>query len=184
MEPWEAYEEVAADLLNQFATHFSFDRVEGKQKVRGAKSGSTWEIDAKGVRDSDGAIFVIECRRYPDRKLNQDAMAGLAYRIQDIGAGGGIVVSPLELQSGARSVAEAENITEIQLDPSSTPRNFAMRFFGRLMLGASVEFKAVLGMSADAEVIRSCRDCGQQFSVVENERCCVKCRESGRREVP
>ena len=177
MEPWEAYEQVAAELLNQFPTDFGLDRVEGKQKLPGLKSGTTWEIDAKGVRDSDGAIFVVECRRYPDRKVSQDAMAGLAYRIQDIGAEGGILVSPLELQSGARSIAEAEEIVEVQLEPNSTPRDFAMRFFGRLMAGASVEFGVALSARFDAEVLRQCEICGQRFSVVENESRCPECQE-------
>ena len=177
MEPWEAYEQVAAELLNRFATDFGLDRVEGKQKLPGLKSSTTWEIDAKGARDSDGAIFIVECRRYPDRKVNQDAMAGFAYRIQDIGAQGGILVSPLEPQSGARSIAKAEEIVEVQLEPNSTPRDFAMRFFGKLMVGASVEFGVALSARFDAEVLRHCEVCGQRFSVVENERRCPDCQE-------
>ncbi len=178
MELWEAYEQVAAVLLNRFAAYFGLDRVEGKQKLPGLKSGTTWEIDAKGVRDSDDAIFVVECRRYHNRKVNQDAMAGLAYRIQDIGAEGGILVSPLEFQSGARSIAEAEEIVEVQLEPNSTPRDFAMRFFGRLMAGASVEFRVALNARFDAKVLRQCEICGQGFSVIENEHRCPDCQES------
>ena len=178
VKPWENYEEVAAKLLDEFAAHFGLDRVEGKQKLPGVKSSTTWEVDAKGVRESDGAVFVVECRRYPDRKMNQGAIAALAYRIQDIGAEGGIVVSPLELQSGARRIAKAEEIIEVQLDPNSTPRDFAMRFFGKLMAAGSIEIMSTPSMSTEADVLRPCEICGQRFSVVGNERRCEKCRKS------
>lgn len=172
---WEAYEEVATALLNQFASHFGLAWVEGKQKLAGLESGTTWEIDAKGVRDPGGAIVVIECRKHLNRKVTQEAIAALAYRIQDIGAEGGILVSPLGLQSGARSIAEAEEIVEVQLDSNSTAKDFAMRFLGKLMVGASVEFRVALSMMLDAEVLRQCKICGQRFSVVENEHRCPDC---------
>lgn len=177
IKPWKEYEQVAAQLLNEFATHFGFDRVEEGQKLLGVRSSAQWKVDAKGVRDSDGAIFVIECRRYPKRRINQEAIAGLSYRIQDIGANGGIIVSPLQIQEGARRVAKAEKIISVQLDPNSTPSDFAMRFFGRLMVGVSIKAKASFGVSFDAEVMRRCKICGKRFSVAENERHCPECPE-------
>lgn len=52
---FENYERVAAFLLNEFASHFDLKRVEGKRDVSGHKSGTTWEIDAKGVEaDASG----------------------------------------------------------------------------------------------------------------------------------
>lgn len=177
MTHWEAYEQIAAGLLNDFSSHFGLDRVEGKQKLPGQNSGTTWEVDAKGVRDSDGAIIVVECRRYLGRKINQEAVAGLAYRIADIGAKGGIVVSPLELQMGARNVADAEQIVSVQLDANSTPTDFAMRFLGRLLLGASVEFRLGVSIDSVVEVFRMCEFCHQRFVVVENEHRCPKCEQ-------
>lgn len=171
--PWERYQAVAADLLNRFATQFGLDRVEGKQKIRGRKS--TWKIDAKGVRDSDGAVILVECRR-KKRKLEQEALAAIAYRIRDIGAQGGIVVSPLELQSGAKRIASAEGIVEVRLDQNSTSLDFAIRFLGKLMVGASVQDSAVAGDKNDAEASRRCSCCGERFPLVDdNQRYCEQC---------
>jgi hypothetical protein len=50
---WESYEEVATYPLSQFAQEFGLDRVEGKQEVGGRRSDTTWEIDAKGVRQGN-----------------------------------------------------------------------------------------------------------------------------------
>jgi hypothetical protein len=81
MTKWRSYEEAAAHLLNQFAHEFGLERVEGKQKVVGQHSGTTWEIDAKGIRQGDSGFLIVECRRYTNSKQNQDKIAGLAYRI-------------------------------------------------------------------------------------------------------
>ncbi|MDF2974015.1 MAG: hypothetical protein K0R61_4465 [Microvirga sp.] len=177
-KPWEYYESVAVDLLNRFAEGFGLDRVEAKQQIQGKTT--TWNIEAKGVRDSDGATILVECRR-KKRKLNQEAMAAIAYRIQDVGAKGGIVVTPLELQSGASRIANAKRIVAVQLDPSSTPADFAMRFLGKLMVGASYHAGAVAGATVDAEASRPCSSCGKLFPLDDNERRrCPQCEVSGK----
>jgi hypothetical protein len=91
-----AYEEVATYLLKSSAKEFGLKFVEGKQKLQGA-SGALWEIDAKGVREDNDAIVVVECRRYTTSKLKQEDIGGLAFRIADIEAEAGIIVSPLGL---------------------------------------------------------------------------------------
>ena len=146
-KPWESCQAVAVELLNQFAAHFQLQRVEGDQKVHG-KVG-VWRIDAKGVREFDGATILVECRR-KGRRLNQEMLGAIAYRIGDIEAKGGIVVSPLDLQVGAKRIATAEKIVAVQLDASSTPTDFAMRFFGKLMVGASIDADATAGAVFDA----------------------------------
>lgn len=89
MEGWKSYEEVAAYSLNHFAKEFELTRVEGKQTVHGFKSGTDWEIDAKGVREGPNQGFVIiECRRYTSSRQNQEKLGSLAYRILDTGASG------------------------------------------------------------------------------------------------
>ena len=95
MRKCDTYEEVAHYLLDRFAADFGLQRVEGKQSVSGQESGTSWTIDAKGVRESDGGIVVVECRRYTTSKGKQDQLGGLAYRIIDTEAVGGIYVSPL-----------------------------------------------------------------------------------------
>jgi hypothetical protein len=137
---WRTYEEVARYLLDQFAKEFGLDRVEGKQKVVGNRSGTEWEIDAKGVRDSDGSFMLIECRRYTTSKQSQEKVGALAYRIIDTGAFGAIIVSPLGLQKGASKIAAAENVFEVLLDENSTPEHFVTHFLGKFRAGASMGF--------------------------------------------
>ena len=47
---WQSYEEVSTYLLNQIAHKFGLSHFEGKQKIGGKRSGTEWEIDAKGVK--------------------------------------------------------------------------------------------------------------------------------------
>lgn len=54
-QSWERYEGVARDLLDQFREHFGLDRVESKQRIAG-RSGTSWEIDAKGVREGEDSF--------------------------------------------------------------------------------------------------------------------------------
>jgi hypothetical protein len=135
MEKWESYEQVAAYLLDQFAKEFGPERVEGKQELLGQRSGTTWEIDGKGVRQGDSGFVIVECRRYTTSRQNQEKIGSLAYRILDIGAAGGIVVSPLGLQEGAEKVAAAENILSVQLDPNCNRFEYMLSFLNRVMVG-------------------------------------------------
>jgi len=122
---WESFEEVAVYLLDQIAHEFGLQNFEGKQAIVGKRSGTKWEIDAKGVSENDEVFFIVECRRYTTSRQNQEKVGGLAYRIIDTGAKGGIVVSPLGLQEGAYKVAQAENIYHIILDENSCPGYFS-----------------------------------------------------------
>jgi hypothetical protein len=92
---WLSYEEVAAYLLDRFAKEFGLSSVKGKQKVPGLRSGTPWEIDAKGITEDGKGFFIVECRRYTSSKQNQGNAGKLAYSMIDSGAAGGIVVSPL-----------------------------------------------------------------------------------------
>jgi hypothetical protein len=151
MAQWESYEQVAAYLIDQFTSEFGLERVEGKQEVVGKRSGTSWEIDAKGFRQGDSGFVIVECRRYTTSKQNQEKVGGLAYRIIDTGAEGGIIVSPLGLQEGAERVAAAENIVSVQLNESSTRHDYVLRFLNKVMVGLSdsITFKD----SFTAEVI-------------------------------
>lgn len=131
---WQSYEEVAAHLLSKFAEHFGLGNFEGKQVLPGA-SGTSWEIDAKGVNTTDGTFVVVECKRYMKGKVAQETVAGLSYRIQDLGAEGGIIVTPVGLQEGASKVAAHEGIVLVQLHPDSTTTKYVMRFLNQICLG-------------------------------------------------
>jgi hypothetical protein len=137
---WETFEEVARYLLNQMADRFGLERVEGKQPVKGLRSGTEWVIDAKGVKSGEYEAFVIiECRRYTNSRQKQEQLAGLAYRILDTQAEGGIIVSPMGLQAGAAKIAKAENITNVLLDENSTRTNYIMQFLNNVFLGIGEE---------------------------------------------
>lgn len=170
---WKSYEDVAAYLLRQCADEFGFSRVEGKQILRGTRSGTLWQIDAKGVRAEDGAVVIIECRRHTTTRQNQEKLGGLAYRILDTGAVGGIVVSPLGIQEGAEKVANAEHIVNVLLNADATPTEFCLSFLNKLFVG--LEFKTAAGYATSNQLVRACVMCGQIFEVVGDETLCDKC---------
>ncbi len=153
---WESYEEVAHYLLNQFASQFGLGHVEGKQCVPG-ESGTEWEIDAKGVRNNSDGFLIVECRRYTKSRLSQESLAAIAFRIQDAGANGAIVVSPLDLQSGAKLVAAHTNIQHVILDSKSTTTEYVLRFLNKIFMGLTetLSFKDSLSITVlrDGEVI-------------------------------
>lgn len=133
---WQSYEEVAQHLLNQFAEHFNLGRVEGKQKIQGT-SGAKWEIDAKGIKDNGTGFLIIECRRHTDRRIEQGYVGRVAFSIQDTRAQGGIIVSPLGFQAGAKKVAKSSNIAQVILRPQSTTKEYILEFLGRIFAGLS-----------------------------------------------
>lgn len=134
---WESYEQVAAYLLNRCAEEFGLEGVQGKQKVPGQRSGTEWEIDAKGVLKENTGFIIVECKRHVSSKLDQGTIGSLAYKILDTGAGGGIIVSPLELQDGARMVAGSENIVTVRLDQDSTCHEYILRFLNKIKVGVA-----------------------------------------------
>ncbi len=177
---WQSYEELAAYLLNRFAKEFGLKRVEGKQKVPGRRSGTDWEIDAKGVRENNEGFVIVECRRYTTLKQNQEKLGSLAYRMIDTGANGGIMVSPLGIQEGAAKIAASENICNVQLDADSTPQKFAMQFLNKIMAGVSETIR--LSDSLSCELICTCKQCGERFTVKGNGALCPVCAEQIRSE--
>jgi hypothetical protein len=140
-KPWVKYEDVARLLIEQLGDHLGLhlERVEGKQKLVGT-SGTPWEIDGKGVRADDGGIVVIECKRYPDDRVNQETIGGLAWRIHgELGASGGIVVTPLGLQSGAELVAKHADIQVVELNADATPTEYVMRLLDKICVGVALK---------------------------------------------
>jgi hypothetical protein len=134
---WHTYEEVAQYLLNQFAERFGFVRFEGKQILQGHISGTEWEIDAKGVSSVNGMFLIVECRRYTRSRQSQEKVGALAYRIQDTGASGGIIVSPLGLQEGADKIARAANIHSVLLNAECTTTEYILKFLNDVYIGVS-----------------------------------------------
>lgn len=135
MTQWKSYEEVGTYLLNQFSNKFELDRVDGKQKIPGLRSGTSWEIDAKGLRIGGDGFVIVEFRRYTSSRQNQEKMGGLAYRIIDTGANGGIIVSPLGLQEGAERIASAENVVNVILNENCNRYEYMIKFLNNVMIG-------------------------------------------------
>ncbi len=147
---WKDYEEVARHLLNEIATEFGLGHVEGKQLVSG-ESGTAWEIDAKGVLAEGDGFLVIECRRYPSSRISQEEVGGIAFKITDTGAAGGILVTPVGLQAGAKHVAAHSNIREVTLDANSSTTDYVLKFLNQIFVGFSSTAHAT--GTFDAEVI-------------------------------
>ncbi len=145
---WETYEEVSRYLLDEIAHKFGLTSFEGKQKVDGKRSGTKYEIDAKGIKEGSDIYFIVECKRHTKSRQSQEIIGALAYRIHDAGASGGIIVSPLGIQKGAKKIARAENIHVVQLDPNSTTENYIMKFLNEILVG--ITEKIVFKDSVDA----------------------------------
>ena len=136
LQGWQSYEQVAVEIMNKIAALLGLKRVEGKQSVYGSRSGTPWEIDGKGVKVGDEGFVIIECRRYSTSRQKQEQVGALAYRIIDTGASGAILVSPLGFQSGAKKVADAENIQEFFMGPDNTSDAYVVSFLNNVLVGA------------------------------------------------
>lgn len=154
---WLRYEVAACSILEQIGNALGIATVEGKQLLDG-KSGTDWEIDARAFQEDGANFLVVEVRRYTTSSLKQEDIAALAYRIGDVGAAGGIVVSPLPLQSGAALVAKAAGIEHVRLTPDSTATDYLAEYMGRRFMGVSIVEKVTATDIMDAEVIRAKRD--------------------------
>jgi len=143
---WESYEQVAQFLLDQMAEHLDLRHIEGKQKVEGKRSGTTYEIDGKGIAENGDGFVILECRRYTTSRQKQEHLEAIAYRIIDTGAKGGIIVSPLGLQEGARKIAEAENVVSVRLGENSTTKEYVLSFLNKIFVGVTGTLRVTEGV--------------------------------------
>jgi hypothetical protein len=150
---WKSYEEVARHLLETVGDllGLKLERVEGKQTLVG-ESGTEWEIDAKGVKAESEAIVVVECRRYRKSKIKQSAVASLAWAIGDVGASGGIIVTPIGVQKGGQLVAQSADIHIVHLDANATPTDFRIEFLEKVVHGVSANLGATATLTAEVEI--------------------------------
>ncbi|HEU4458107.1 MAG TPA: hypothetical protein VFR90_03200 [Methylibium sp.] len=156
-EQWQIYEQAARSVLEHIGQYIGVAIVEGKQHLPG-KSGTTWEVDARAYREDGSAFLVVEVRCYTTSSLKQEHLGALAFRIGDVGAAGGIVVSPLPMQAGAVLVAKAAGIEHVRLTPKSTTTDYLAEYMGRRFIGASVVESINATDWCDAEVIRGSVD--------------------------
>lgn len=151
---WLEYEDLARKVLADMRYVLGIATVEGKQSLDG-KSSATWEVDAKAWREGIEGFLVVEARRHTTAGLKQEDLAAISYRIKDVGAAGGIVVTPLPLQRGAKAVALSEGIAHVRLTAESTTERYLAEFLGRRFIGVSAVDSIHLSDSADAKTIRA-----------------------------
>lgn len=149
---WRKYEEVAQYLLDKFADQLGLDRVEAKQKITGLISGREIEIDGRGVRQGNAGFVVVECKRFKDR-VEAEKLEALAFRIQDAGADGGIIVTPIDLQAGAQKIADSRNVITVRMPPDVTLENYVFTFFNQIISG--ITHPLTIQDRADAVVVRA-----------------------------
>jgi hypothetical protein len=101
------------------------------------ESGTEWEIDAKGCSDNEASFIVVECKRHTKTGISQAITGSLAWTIQDSRASGGILVSPIGLQEGAKKVAANVGIHEVLLTQDSTTTDYVLKFLNHVCLGVS-----------------------------------------------
>jgi len=124
-ERWEIYEKIAQQAVRAFSDLLGISVVEGKQRLLG-KSGTSWVVDAKAER-LGGGFFVLEFKSGISSGLSQIEMAGIAFAIKDTDANGGILVSVLPPQKGAKLIAQHEGIRFVFLPQESTLEEFVAR---------------------------------------------------------
>ncbi len=83
---------------------------------------------------------------------SREVIGALAYRISDVGASGGIVVTPIGVQRGGHLIANAENIHVVQLDADSATTGYLMRFLGHVIIGPRAATAAVTGNTPIANI--------------------------------
>lgn len=87
-------------MLTDLHAEIGVAAVEGKQSLRG-ESSTNWELDAVAWLEGGERFLGVEARRNTKARQKQEALAALAGHIRDLDAAGGVIVSPLPLQSGA-----------------------------------------------------------------------------------
>jgi hypothetical protein len=65
-------------------------------------------------------MILVECRQRSTKRIDQEQVAGLAFRIQDTGAAGGLIVTTVGPQKGAELVAKASKIGFAILNAEAT----------------------------------------------------------------
>ena len=134
---WEIYENAARTVLSDLLDELGVSKVETKQLLKGF-SGTVWEIDARAWCEGSENFLIVEARRHTSTGLKQENVAAVAFRIEDVGAAGGIIVSPLPLQRGANLVARSKNISHVRLTADSTPELYLAEYMGRRFHGVTI----------------------------------------------
>src|SRR5271157_3012191 len=117
MEPWRTYEDAVRSIITQHKELFELDSVEPAPLELEGKSGNSWNIEIVGYKAGQRRIVIVEVRRKTTRNLEPEEVGGFAYRIEDVGAEKGYMVTPLErgFSIGAAKIADYEEIGHIKV---------------------------------------------------------------------
>lgn len=155
------YEAVVRQILGNLRERLGVCEVRGPARYRGRRSGARWSIEASCHRVRNGALVLVECRRKTTSRVKQEEVAGFAYRVRDIGAAEGLMVTPVGYQRGARIVAGAERIGMAILNADATESEYFLRIADRLFRGLRAGDIVSIGLRERALVRRTCA-CGRR----------------------
>jgi hypothetical protein len=142
LKPWRTFEDAVREIVSQHRDFFGLQSVEPiSGKVHG-ESGYVWNIEVIGYAAKDLKMVLFEVRRKSTRNIEPSEAGELAYRIRDIGATKGYFVTPLDrkLSSGAKKIADFNEIGHIQVSVDSTPENHLMKCVNRVFAAFSDGF--------------------------------------------
>lgn len=159
------YEEATKAILDKLRDHLGLERVQGEVSYEG-KSGTRWNVDASCYRQEDGALVLVECRRKATRRVPQAEMAEFAFRIDDIGASEGLMVTPIGYQRGARIVAQAQRIGLATLNLDATDQEYILESAERLFRGLFISDNG--RGKTHISVQRTCGACGSKLVTQDN----------------
>ena len=148
MPQCRSYEEVGTYLLDQFAVDLGLGSIEPQNNITSKKSMTPWQIDAKGSRQGNKGVVIIEFRCYTTSRQTEERIGAFAYKIIDTGAKEGIIVNPLELQEGAKKIATSANVINVKLNENCNYREDMMQFINRVMIGT----RDTIGITDSVEI--------------------------------
>jgi hypothetical protein len=143
----DRYEEVTRAILDTCKKQLGYKKVEPKGDHAG-ETGTSWEIDATCYLEATDDKILVECRRHTTSKIDQEQVGGLVFRIQDTGAEGGLFVTPLGYQEGAKLVAKAKKVRLATLNADATEEEYILEVAEKLFHGVAGKGGAVLGGEA------------------------------------
>ncbi len=126
---WAAYEDAAQSVIAGMREAINLATGGVRQKVEGA-SGMQWELDARAWQEGADGFLLVEVRQY-DSPLNQEALAVIAWRIQDMDGSGRIAASLLPQETCFSPAANAADSEYLRLTDDSTAQNYIAEFLSR-----------------------------------------------------
>jgi hypothetical protein len=123
-EIWRTYEDASKQLLKDIKTQLLFDEVaEGNDGIK-----ESWraglEMNVIALRVGVEGLIKAECNRWKYPAALGGNLAKFYYTIKYSNESDDIIITPVDLHSGANMTAKAEKITEIKIDLSSSNENF------------------------------------------------------------